>query len=318
MIWGDAAIVGPDQPAVSSYDADSRNLSAEDAARRHARLLARLLEPDRILFKKIDSTLRGQSAAETATAIAALKTRAGSGFGVCAPAFPATGRTTVGGRVRVNGRPLEEAEVWHRDHTYASADLAAVLASADIRAETLPLSTMRGDLATALARVATRGGMIAVCDAETEEDLGGIARASLSDAAAIFFIGSAGLAHALAANDTAQPAEAVRIAPSTRGTLIVVGSLAAASRAAARNLAAGGSVTHLPVAPETLLGDPADRAALAARTASRRHREDRARPRRARHHARPRRAGKGRDREPEDRRLRHQPACGRRRPLRPR
>jgi uncharacterized protein YgbK (DUF1537 family) len=116
VIWGDAAIVGPDQPAVLSYDADSRNLSAEDAARRHARLLARPLEPDRILFKKIDSTLRGQPAAETATAIAALKTRAGSGFGVCAPAFPATGRTTVGGRVRVNGRPLEEAEVWHRDH----------------------------------------------------------------------------------------------------------------------------------------------------------------------------------------------------------
>ncbi|WP_336490168.1 four-carbon acid sugar kinase family protein [Methylobacterium nigriterrae] len=267
VIWGDAAIVGPDQPTVLSYDADSRGLSAEDAARRHARLLARLLEPDRMLFKKIDSTLRGQPAAETAAAIAAMKSRAGSAFGVFAPAFPAMGRTTIDGRVYVNGRPLEEAEVWHRDHTYACADLAEVLVSAGIRAETIPLSTVRGDLATALARVAALGDIVAVCDAETEDDLDRVARASLSGAPLTFFIGSAGLAHALAAIDTGQPAEAVRFAPSMRGTLIVVGSLAAVSRAAARKLAKGGSVTHLSVAPETLLGDPAGRAALAARIA---------------------------------------------------
>ncbi|GJD96381.1 four-carbon acid sugar kinase family protein [Methylobacterium iners] len=266
VTWGEAAIATSDPLTVLSYDADSRSLSPEAAGRLHARILDRLLEPDRRLFKKIDSTLRGQPAAETAAAIAALRMRRGSAFGIFAPAFPATGRTTVDGRVRINGHPLEEAEVWRRDHTYADADLVAVLGSAGIRAERVPLPRVRSDLASVLARIAAPGDAIAVCDAETEDDLGRIARASLPIPEA-FFIGSAGLAHALAALDETGPIEAVRVAPSGRGALIVVGSLAAASRLAAGKLAAGGGVAYLPVAPETLLDRPAGRVALAARIA---------------------------------------------------
>jgi uncharacterized protein YgbK (DUF1537 family) len=79
------------------------------------------------------------------------------------------------------------------------------------------------------------------------------------------FIGSAGLAHALAALDDTSATEKLEIPPSTYGTLIVVGSLAGASRSAARKLVASGTVTHLPVTPEVLLGDKAGQAALATR-----------------------------------------------------
>ncbi len=158
VTWGEAAGVADRDLAVLAYDADSRGLSGAAAAARHAALLARWFAPDRVLFKKIDSTLRGQPAAETAATLAVLAARAGSAFGICAPAFPATGRTTLGGRVRVDGRPLEEAEVWRRDHTYASADLGTVLASAGIRSETVPLAAVRGpDFAAALARIAAAG-----------------------------------------------------------------------------------------------------------------------------------------------------------------
>ncbi|MBC7578247.1 MAG: four-carbon acid sugar kinase family protein, partial [Tardiphaga sp.] len=51
---------------------------------------------------------------------------------------------------------------------------------------------------------------------------------------------------------------------SALGTLIVVGSLAGASRAAARELAATGTVEHFAVTAETLLGDSARQSALAA------------------------------------------------------
>ena len=44
----------------------------------------------------------------------------------------------------------------------------------------------------------------------------------------------------------------------------MVGSLAGASRAAARELAATGTVKHFPVPPDLLLGEGADRARLAA------------------------------------------------------
>ena len=53
--------------------------------------------------------------------------------------------------------------------------------------------------------------MIAVCDAETDHDLHLIAEASLPASPATFFIGSAGLAHALAGLDAGDVAEPPRI-----------------------------------------------------------------------------------------------------------
>jgi uncharacterized protein YgbK (DUF1537 family) len=265
VTWGEIADAGDRQHPVISYDAASRGLTAEAAARRHADVLATLYEPDRILFKKIDSTLRGQPAAETAAALAHLKARTGSAFGIFAPAFPATKRTTIDGRVVVNGEPLEQAEVWQRDHTYPTADIADVLATAGVRSEKVVLATIRGGhLEAHLARIASGDSMVAICDAETEHDLHLIAEASLGVSPATMFIGSAGLAHALAALDDISSMEQLEIPTSAFGTLIVVGSLAGASRSAARKLVASGAVTHLPVAPDTLLGDAKGHSALAA------------------------------------------------------
>jgi uncharacterized protein YgbK (DUF1537 family) len=270
VTWGEiagaGARAGDRQHPVISYDAASRGLTAEAAARRHAEILQQLMEPDRLLFKKIDSTLRGQPASETAAALAHLKAQSGSAFGIFAPAFPATNRTTINGRVVVGGRPLEEAEVWKRDHTYDNADIADVLASAGICSEKVLLATIRGGhLKAHLARIASEDSVVAICDAETEHDLHLIAEASLKISPATVFIGSAGLAHALAALDDTSATEKLEIPTSTYGTLIVVGSLAGASRSAARKLVASGTVTHLPVTPEVLLGDKAGQAALAAR-----------------------------------------------------
>jgi uncharacterized protein YgbK (DUF1537 family) len=269
--WGEITAAADHQLPVLAYDAASRGLPAAAAADRHAEVLARLCEPGRVLFKKIDSTLRGQPAAETAAALAHFKARSGPAFAVFAPAFPATGRTTVDGRIRVQGRALEEAEVWQRDHTYANADLVDVLAGAGIRGVKVGLPAVRGgELQEILARLAGEGGVVAACDAETDHDLHLIAQASLHLSDNIFFIGSAGLAHALAALEADQSAETLTIPASSSGTLIVVGSLAGASRAAARALEATGTVAHFPVAPETLLSDDAaGRAALAAAVTAR-------------------------------------------------
>jgi uncharacterized protein YgbK (DUF1537 family) len=265
VTWGEIGDASDRRLPVLAYDAASRALAAEAAAGRHADALARLSGPGRLLFKKIDSTLRGQPAAEIAAALAHQKSRSGSAFGVFAPAFPATGRTTIDGRVRVNGHALEQAEVWQRDHTYPNADLADVLATAGIRGEKIPLGTIRGgDLRTKFARLAGEGDVIAVCDAETDHDLRLIAAASLPASSATFFIGSAGLAHALASFEAGDVAEPPRTRPSASGTLIVVGSLAGASRSAARELEATGSVKHFPVAPQMLLDCGAGRGSLAA------------------------------------------------------
>jgi uncharacterized protein YgbK (DUF1537 family) len=269
--WGEITDASGHQLPVIAYDAASRGLTATDAAGRHADVLARLHQPGRMLFKKIDSTLRGQPAAETAAALKHLKAQSGPAFGVFAPAFPATGRTTTGGRIQVQGRALEAAEVWQRDHTYPNADLVEVLASAGIWGVKVGLADVRGgELKDILANFAGEGDIVAACDAETDHDLHLIAEASLTISPNTFFIGSGGLAHALAGLDEDHAAEALRIPTSSSGTLIVVGSLAGASRAAARALEATGTVMHCPVTPEALLGNEgAGRAALAAAVTAR-------------------------------------------------
>jgi uncharacterized protein YgbK (DUF1537 family) len=200
-----------------------------------------------------------------AAALAHLKSRSGKVFGVFAPAFPATGRTTVDGRIRIEGRALEDAEVWRREHSYSNADLVEVLATAGLRGVKVGLATVRGgDLRAAFSELAGDGDIIAVCDAETDHDLHAIAEASWPASSATFFIGSAGLAHALAGFDAADAAEPPPMTTNTSGTLIVVGSLAGASRAAARELEATGSVAHFPVAPQMLLNGGAGGGSLAA------------------------------------------------------
>lgn len=263
--WGE----GPNAPEhhlpIMAYDAASRGLAAEAAAMRHADILARLHRPEHRLFKKIDSTLRGQPAAETAAMLAHLRSRSGPALGICAPAFPATGRITRNGRILVKGCALEQTEVWLRDHTYPNSDLVAVLAAAGVRANMVGLADIRsGALEAKFAALADDGDIIAVCDAETEHDLRVIAQASLNIASPTFFVGSAGLAHALASLEANQIVAPLAIPPSTSGTLIVVGSLAGASRAAARALQATGTVAHVPVAPELLLDSSANRAGLVA------------------------------------------------------
>lgn len=240
--WSDAA--GGPRPAVFSYNADSRGLDADAVRRRHRGVLERLLEPDRRLFVKIDSTLRGQPAAAIAAALAVRP------VGILAPAFPATGRTTRDGRVMVDGKPLEQAEVWRRDHTYHSADLVSMLATAGVSGVRLPRVDTDA-LHDAIA--ALPHGHVAVCDAMTQDDLDRVAVASLAARQDAFFIGSAGLAHALAALTPGHGDPPV-ITPRSTGALIVVGSLAAASRAASRDLATMGGVRYVPVAPAALLG----------------------------------------------------------------
>jgi D-threonate/D-erythronate kinase len=263
VTWGDATKAPHQDAVVWAHDAASRGLSAEAAAARHLDLLANFSTSGRGLFKKIDSTLRGQPAAEIAATLAHLKSTSPRAC-VLAPAFPATGRTTIGVRVFVHGTALEKTELWQRDHTYPNADLVDVLATVGVRGENVALAGVRGgDLDAKLAGMAEQN-MVAVCDAETEHDMSLIAAAVLRASPASLFIGSAGLAHALASLDVDRGTETLQIPPSRFGTLIVVGSLATSSRAAARRLKAAGTVAHFPVEPETLTGSDADRAQLAA------------------------------------------------------
>ena len=128
VTWGDSP--PPPDVTVHARDLATRGCSARDAAERHADALRRWLEPGQAVFKKMDSTLRGQPAAEIAACCQALRELGHPAWGVLAPANPPMNRTTRDGRVFVKGEPLETTETWKREHSYADADLAAMLATA--------------------------------------------------------------------------------------------------------------------------------------------------------------------------------------------
>lgn len=254
--WADGTIA--EEVPVLAVDADSRRLSAAAAASRQRAVLNARYRQQQGVYKKIDSTLRGQPAAETAALIAALRVAAENMVAVMAPAFPATGRTTEGGHVLVQGKRLEETPLWALEHTYASAYLPDVLATAGLRAGITPLDVVRQGRAALGEHIigAVREGVDAVvCDAASEADLRAIAEATLPMADRLLWVGSGGLAAALA---ELEPEMAASPAPSRRdlgGILFVVGSLAQASRAAAARLVGERQVRPVVVPPAVLLKD---------------------------------------------------------------
>ncbi len=242
VFWGETP--PSEEAAVWAFDADSRYCASGEAGRRHRDALRRWLTPDRLLFKKIDSTLRGQPAAEIAALCATLRELGRDTLGVFAPANPAMGRTICDGHVFVRGEPLERTETWRREHSYANADLAAILAYTGLRPVKLPLAQVRAELSelrktlhALAAGAAHQPGTIVICDSENDDDLCRIAGAARGLATTGFYIGTAGLAKALAAQSSLPEPRVIRLEPTTRGTLIAIGSPAQESRAAARKLA---------------------------------------------------------------------------------
>jgi uncharacterized protein YgbK (DUF1537 family) len=261
--WRVAPGSAPPDADVIAFDTDSRRLDAAAAAERQREAMRRLQGPDMALFKKIDSTLRGQPAAE----IAAIH-RCGAARVILAPANPAMGRTTRDGRVFVRGQPLEQTETWRREQTYPNADLGEILAGAGLPSVKLPLDVVRAPTRLAAALRGEPGSPTTwICDAEDDEDLANIARAGLAPDGTTLFAGTAGLAQALARQVEPHRFTPLDLRPVTAGTLVVVGSLSSISRRAARHLARAERVRDVSVASELLHAGGRELAQLGATVA---------------------------------------------------
>jgi D-threonate/D-erythronate kinase len=177
---------------------ESRHLSPE-LARRQVTAWARMLSayhPQEV-YKKIDSTLRGNLGAELDACMSAFPGR----LAVVAPAYPAAGRTTVNGRHFMHGRPLEETEV-ARDPTTPVLDslIPGILARQTARRiGQIRLADLESaeTLAQALQRNLAEGAEILVSDACTDQHLADLAAGVRALGRPILWTGSAGLARQL-------------------------------------------------------------------------------------------------------------------------
>lgn len=189
----------------------SRHLDAAAAAQAQVRALSEggVWAPGTAVYKKIDSTLRGQPAAELAAVLAALDRRRV----LVAPAFPAQRRTIIGGRLYVAGVPVDEG-------AEGEGSLGAVFAGVGLTLQPLPLPALRAPGLPAMLQ--EEGCWLA--DSDSDEDLWRLAQASLA-AGIDLWCGSAGLARALGAARWPGVEEELDLpAPRPRPVLVVVGS----------------------------------------------------------------------------------------------
>ena len=254
---------------VVAFDAETRHLSPTDAAAVTRAAIGGLVTREvRVLYKKIDSTLRGNFAVEIAAARAAWSGPSGPALALVAPASAATGRTTRGGRMYLRGVPLEESEVWRNEAMRGVASLPVMLReAAGLRTETVALETVRAgveSLTATLARHAAQGADAVACDAETDDDLRALAVAAARLSTPVLLAGSAGLMrHVPAAFGLAKTVAAPTRTESLSGAtgaahraplLFVVGSRSSVSREQLRLLAADKGVRTFELASTVLLG----------------------------------------------------------------
>jgi len=94
---------------------ESRNVEADEAyekVKKATEMLVEKIKPD-YFYKKIDSTLRGNIAAEVGSVLEVL----GWDAAIIVPAFPAESRVTVGGYHLLKGVPIERTEMARDPHS---------------------------------------------------------------------------------------------------------------------------------------------------------------------------------------------------------
>ena len=181
-VWlGSVAGLFASEP-VQAFHTASRNLAPEDAALAVTEAASQLPSAARTLvYKKVDSTLRGPIAAE----LLALQQTLHASAILLAPAFPAAGRVVRGGVLEVRTRGGQpEARALSEIFPAEMHSQIALVPDAD-------------RLASAFAS----GKSLLLCDSVTQPELDAVARAGQS-LAGLLFAGSAGLATALAHLDS--------------------------------------------------------------------------------------------------------------------
>jgi uncharacterized protein YgbK (DUF1537 family) len=239
VFFRESEVFADDLDAVS-FDTDSRTMSAGFAAKRVLEA-AHTVREARIVYKKLDSTLRGNVAAELAAALGGAR----RDLAVVAPAFPIAGRATVGGTQRVHGVPVDESEMADDPHTpVREAHVPSLLADAFSSVGSLSAEDLTDP---ERVRRTLEDYECVVADAQHDADLEALVRA-VSDPARVLWAGSAGLALALG---SVYPGPCVGTAgvrrDLVRPVLVVVGSLSGVAREQVRRLVEGYGEVDVPV-----------------------------------------------------------------------
>lgn len=252
MTGASAPDPGPDLDLLVVNTA-SRGLPVErsrQVAGRSARLL--LSSGCRPVYKKIDSTLKGPWCQELAAVMAVVR----PDLAMVAPAFPAWGRTSRGGRLLLDGRPPPPRPA--RSAGPAGIDsgnlLGRLRAEFGSQVELLRPDLLRRPAAVVEKRIRTahrKGHRVLLFDIESDSDLERLALAGRRLDEAVLWVGSAGLARFLPLSWGRAPTRAAPSAPQARGpVLLICGSLNPVNKAQLEQLGRRGLATVVTLRDE--------------------------------------------------------------------
>lgn len=187
------------EKSVTVLDTETRNLPEEQSVEILGNMTKDLLpfRGKRIFYKKVDSTLRGNIAAE----VKVLREKLQFSLTVFAPSYPENGRTARDGLLLVNGLPVASTAAGEdpRNPVKTSSLVETLEGGNTLSVRHITLEEIRQFRIPEIIRAAGRKGIFS-CDAETEDDLRLIVDGTTEEAPPedVLWVGSAGMAQALA------------------------------------------------------------------------------------------------------------------------
>ena len=253
-------------------DTDSRYVTPQESIDRVRGVIDS--HPASVVFKKIDSTLRGNvsvevDAALTATIERSTGDRAATGVAVAAPASPVIDRTTACGYHLVGGALVTDTEPGRDvENGPSSAHLPTLFAETEHSVEHLHIRTVANGASAITQQLRDREGRgrILTADATHDEHLADIAEAVRRLDVPTVYVGSSGLANHVevpkAGTDADTAGDVSRPSPpdGSVGVLGVVGSVAPSTLAALQVVPES---TLIDLDPVTIVEDPDTTADLA-------------------------------------------------------
>lgn len=206
------------------------------------------------IFKKIDSTMRGNPGAEIEAALVGTGQRAA----IICPAMPKTGRTCRDGIIYLDGVPLHQSDIG-RDpfHPLASSAVADLLRQqTSLPVGHLSLADVAGDAAalrSTIVAMVERGTRLLIADAVTDGDLAALAIQLVHGD--LLPVGAGGFSEAMAGLVANGPVDGARRIELHRPLLSVVGSLAEVSRRQAEYAGRSGRFATIAIRTDAAPGD---------------------------------------------------------------
>ncbi|WLT07538.1 D-threonate kinase [Gilliamella apis] len=206
---------------VMVVNTESRAIEYHEAQNRIKQVVLnnRHLQP---IYKKIDSTLRGNIGGEIETLLATTQIK----FALVIPAFPNMNRITKNGKCYVNGIELINTEFATDPKTpICSSHIKTIIKQqTDYPCEEINIDKVRThQIAKCIENFATQGIKIIIIDAETNHDLKTIIEQTQGLLDKVLLVGSAGLVEFLSPSMTEKTPKSERL--SKKPMLVMAGSM---------------------------------------------------------------------------------------------